>query len=234
MPNFERVPLEAGQHRRITFSCGQISGEKSDRSKPRWPARCTGSTCAQSQPPRRHCFPPHAAPGPANPCNHSARARWYARRNPLFKLKADDVRPIAGVALATKHTLDVSPRTCLIAQKMQRDADHPICDVRIRPHRSSRPRGGKAFRSASASCIAVVVVDRPQAPQGSQLIVDVTRGLRDFEGRSPGRCRLGARGAAYTSTTSQCGVQFHLALCVRAAHQDLARRWRTQPARDIR
>jgi len=41
----------------------------------------------------------------------------YTRGHPLFELKADDVRAVTGADIAAEHTLDMLPRTRLIAQK---------------------------------------------------------------------------------------------------------------------
>src|SRR5437016_7085085 len=51
-------------------------------------------------------------------------------RDPGIELEADDVWHVHGGPWAIEHTREVSPRIRLFAEKMQREADHPVTDRR--------------------------------------------------------------------------------------------------------
>src|ERR1700736_6982465 len=91
------------------------------------------------------------------------------RQQPLVEMKPDDVRP--PVDIVTQHALDVPPRTFLVTQGQQRQADQTVADWPVGGIGRFRRIGAKFFGYRQRRPIAAArnAVDE-QAPKSSQAV----------------------------------------------------------------
>jgi hypothetical protein len=138
----------------------------------------------------------------------------HARDQPLVVLKADRVRPARRRNVAAQHVLEAPPRVRLIAQIVQRRADHPLTDVEVRGVLRAL---AEAFgQLQGAATLAAADVTEPETPEGPQLVLGVTEALVDLERGRPGRDGVRGRSAGVHQRQPERGAQLHLATRIAA------------------
>src|SRR4051794_3721303 len=95
-------------------------------------------------------------------------------RRTLIEDEADHRRTGDRCLISVKHALHVLTRFSLPAQKVQDISDHPLTDIAIVRTRLALRKLREAFaHSESGPELTAIEKARPQAPQGTKLVVDI-------------------------------------------------------------
>ena len=132
----------------------------------------------------------------------------HARHHLLVILKADGVRSANRGDIAAEHALEVPPRVRLVAQVVQRGADHPLADGPI--GRIRHPVAEALRQLERGAALAAADAELPQAPERPQLILRVGEAVGDLEGGGPGCDGVGRRPRRLRQRHPERGAEPHL------------------------
>ena len=119
--------------------------------------------------------------------------------------------------IVSEHALEVAPRAEQIAQVILRRTDHSLADqpiVRVGPLR--RQSIESLSQGQSDALLAAHYAKGPQAPERAQLVLGVTKALRNLEGLCPDRFDLGNGTSGIHQRCRKRGLELHLAARVPA------------------